>query len=410
MCKGFIKAAKLKATPTQVGLIFSIYSIVQFFASLTYGKFLPVIGARFLYISGYFVTAGSNIIFGFLDHLQPGTQFVVFCAVTRSLEALGSAAVVTAGMSLLINKFPNSVAQVLGTLEIFVGVGMMIGPFIGGILYDAGGYILPFATLGCFMLIHSLALFYILPKDDENILRKCGSYLWLMSLPGSWVGTFTTFVGAATLTFLDPTLSTELEKFDLTPIEVGWVFLLMGAAYSITSPISGWLSNKFDIPRKINIIGCFLTCAGNLVLGSWAPLHIPHTIASVSIGIVLINIAVGCIIPATFHDYLETSAFNGMPDNISTHSVVSGMFNCAYALGAFVGPLLGGALVQNYSFAMSSSVFGFLNFAIAVLIFVFSLWEFNCGKGRRKTVYFTRFQDETEGECKSELLDDEDAV
>ena len=36
-------------------------------------------------------------------------------------------------------------------LETFFGLGMILGPFIGGLLYEIGGFILPFVILGGFL-------------------------------------------------------------------------------------------------------------------------------------------------------------------------------------------------------------------------------------------------------------------
>ncbi|XP_071943949.1 MFS-type transporter SLC18B1-like [Antedon mediterranea] len=385
------EAVRLDASPTQVGLIFGIYSFVQCLSSPVFGKFLPVIGARFMYIAGYFLTAGCNIVFGFLDKLDPGLEFVIFCAVTRSLEALGTAAVVTAGLSLIANKFPDAIGQVMGTVEVFVGVGLMIGPFIGGVLYEIGGYTLPFAVLGGVMLLHSFLLLFILPLDDEYIRTQSGSYIWLLSIPGTWVATSASFIGAASATFLDPTLSPELEKFNLTPIQVGLVFLLMGVSFGIAAPIFGWLADKYNISRLLIIFGCFLASFSYLILGPWLPLHIPHSVATMCIGIIVLNVAFGSAIIPTYQDYLGTVTFNGMPDNMSTYGVVSGIFMSAYSLGSFTGPLLGGLLVENLNFGTASSLLGFLNFTFAIVMLIFSLFEYRCGKGRRELICSSRF-------------------
>lgn len=41
---------------------------------------------------------------------------------------------------------------------------------------------------------------------------------------------------------------------------------------------------------------------------------------------------------------------NGLPDNISTYGVISGLWTSAVSLGAFVGPSIGGFLYDEFSF------------------------------------------------------------
>jgi len=57
----------------------------------------------------------------------------------------------------------------------------------------------------------------------------------------------------------------------------------------------------------------------------------------------------------------------GLPDNLHTFGLVSGLFTSGFSLGAFLGPTLAGYLVNQYEFAWSSSVCRFLNiFTVSV--------------------------------------------
>ena len=50
---------------------------------------------------------------------------------------------------MIAKEFPNNVATMFAVLETFFGIGMIMGPTIGGALYELGGFTLPFVTLGC---------------------------------------------------------------------------------------------------------------------------------------------------------------------------------------------------------------------------------------------------------------------
>ena len=45
------------------------------------------------------------------------------------------------------------IVPVQGSLEIFTGLGLILGPPLGGWLYQAYGYELPFLVLGCILLL-----------------------------------------------------------------------------------------------------------------------------------------------------------------------------------------------------------------------------------------------------------------
>jgi len=43
----------------------------------------------------------------------------------------------------------------------FTGIGMMIGPLAGGLLYEVGGYITPFIVLGVLLFVLGIGCSFI---------------------------------------------------------------------------------------------------------------------------------------------------------------------------------------------------------------------------------------------------------
>jgi MFS family permease len=50
-------------------------------------------------------------------------------------------------------SFPNRSGSVYALAETTFGAGYMMGPFVGALLYDHGGFLLPFLVSGSFTLI-----------------------------------------------------------------------------------------------------------------------------------------------------------------------------------------------------------------------------------------------------------------
>lgn len=46
-----------------------------------------------------------------MDEIQGKTMFLAYCFTIRIVEALGSSAAITAGMSICANVFPDNIAQ-----------------------------------------------------------------------------------------------------------------------------------------------------------------------------------------------------------------------------------------------------------------------------------------------------------
>ncbi|KAK9738961.1 Major Facilitator Superfamily [Popillia japonica] len=119
------------------GFVFSFYALVMFLTSPIFGKILPKVGAKFLFISGVFVAGICNLLFGTLEFVRNYTLFTCYCFLIRGLEALGASAFSTASYVFVVNSFPNHIGSVLGILETFVGFGMSTGPALGGLLYSS---------------------------------------------------------------------------------------------------------------------------------------------------------------------------------------------------------------------------------------------------------------------------------
>ena len=70
-------------------------------------------------------------------------------------------------MAVITNHYPDDREQNLGILEGGTGLGLLLGPLLGGALYNLGGYCLPFWTVGCICL-----LIFPLLKHTVELIKK----------------------------------------------------------------------------------------------------------------------------------------------------------------------------------------------------------------------------------------------
>lgn len=54
------------------------------------------------------------------------------------------------------------------SLETFFGLGLIVGPTLGGALYAAGGYYLPFVVLGTVLMVTAILTIIILPYHPSD--------------------------------------------------------------------------------------------------------------------------------------------------------------------------------------------------------------------------------------------------
>nr|XP_013814602.1 PREDICTED: MFS-type transporter SLC18B1 isoform X2 [Apteryx mantelli mantelli] len=278
------EAEKKGASNTIVGMIFGCFALFNFLTSLILGNYLTQIGAKFMFVAGMFVSGCVTILFGMLDKVPSGTVFISLCFLVRAMDAMGFAAAMTASFSILAKAFPNNIATVMGSLEIFTGLGLVLGPPLGGFLYQSFGYEIPFITLGCLVLVLVPVNMCLLPKYDS--IPSKDSFWKLILLPKVLLLCLTIFSLSACLGFLDPTMSLFiLKKFKLPAGYVGLVFLGLALSYSLSSPLLGLLSDKLPYLRKwLLVSGGLITAVCFFMLGPAPVLHIERAFVGPTLG------------------------------------------------------------------------------------------------------------------------------
>ncbi|NWR59025.1 S18B1 protein, partial [Bucorvus abyssinicus] len=245
-----------------------------------------------------------------------------------------------------------------GSLEIFAGLGLVLGPPLGGFLYQSFGYEVPFITLGCVVLVLVPVNMCLLPKYDS--IPGKDSFWKLILLPKVLVLCFTIFSLSACLGFLDPTMSLFiLKKFKLSAGYVSLVFLGLALSYSLSSPLLGLLSDRLPYLRKWMLVsGGLMTALCFFMLGPAPVLHIESQLWMFVLVLVLIGFSLGmCAIPV-FPEALQCAYENGFEEGLSLLGLVSGLFSAMWSLGAFTGPTLGGFLNEKLGFEWASAIQG----------------------------------------------------
>ncbi|KAH9488973.1 hypothetical protein Btru_061758 [Bulinus truncatus] len=369
------EATKKGVSSTVIGLVFSCYQLVTFLASPFFGNFITHIGAKFTYVAGIIIAGVCAILFGFLDKGPSGTIFVVMSFIVRSVEAVGVAAFSTASFAIVSNEFPTHIGSVFAILETCIGIGLLIGPTIGGALYEIGGFGLPFWIIGVIICCSGLTIMTCLPQPQDNKKQKKGSVFSLLRSMMVWVACLSVFAGACGIAYLDPTLSDHLDQFGLSTLEVGLFFIIAPGLHALMAPVWGFISDRKDIQSPLLIIGNLVCAIGFLLVGPTPLLpFLPRELWVVTLGLILFGFTIGCSIVPTMKCVVVGARDLGFPDGLSTFGLVSGLFNATFCLGAFVGPTIGGALIERIGFAYGSTIIsGFYLFVMTTSSLYFGI-------------------------------------
>ena len=153
----------LGLTPSQIGLIVSVFSICQLFASPITGKLSDHFGRKSLLILSQISTCVGFIFLGF-------ATTAILLIVARLIDGLlGSNMTVSQAYISDITE-PKHRTKVYGYSSGVFGVGLIFGPFIGGILSQID-YSVPMFFAAAITVISIFLVILFLP---ETIPKKAG--------------------------------------------------------------------------------------------------------------------------------------------------------------------------------------------------------------------------------------------
>jgi len=342
------------------GLVFGAFEITVFIVSPIIGANLNRIGVKKTLNLGIGAVGIILIGYGCLGLVQSGKLFLGLSFVLRIFEACGNSMFLTGSFSAIAREFPDKVASMFAMIELFFGIGEIVGPVVGGALYEVGGFTLPFAVMGSILFLSSIFIYFVLPdtprpviETDPNAVKP--SMRNALSKPAILIALFKVGSAAASLGFLQTTLEPHLHdlKPPLSSFQVGALFMVVGGTYGLSLPVWGYLCDSQltrNSPKFVEVIGAILITSGFLVLGPFKYLPITKSLATIIIGMTIHGFGLGASVVGGFSDAHKSAIKSGFPDTIDTYGLVSGLWTSVFAFGAFVGPTFGGILYDAVTF------------------------------------------------------------
>ncbi|XP_043240485.1 MFS-type transporter SLC18B1-like [Amphibalanus amphitrite] len=362
---------------TYSGAVFSCYALAQLLAFPVMGRLAPRVGVSRLYNVGLATAGVTTTVFGTLPHIQDSMAFIGACFACRALEAVGTAAMHTAARAIIINQFPRSPNTAMSISETLAGLGLSLGPALGGGLYQLGGYGTPFYTLGGLMLVSSATNLWLMPSVREDTLPAAGAprrgppgarLLRFLSAAENWLCCSVVLVVAMYVTALDPNIEPYVRvALGVTPAELGLFFLVSAGCYTAASLVWGRLSD--------NISNTYVLTAPCLLVGAVGILLIPPSPLLVGLqpvwwltmlGMVVREMTTGGAFIPIMHRMVRVCVAHGMENNLSTQAFVSAVFGAVFSIGNVVGPTLGGYITDLYGFPVAAT--GLAGFGVLVAI------------------------------------------
>jgi MFS family permease len=337
----------------ELGFLFGVYAVSLLITIPFAGRLCDRFGAGRTLRLGVCALLSSLVLFA-----TAASAPMLFAA--RVVQGAAGAMSWTAGLALLAAAFPaDRRGRALGIAMSGMSLGTLVGPPLGGLLFDWGGPRMPFfAFAGWTVLI--LVLLVVTPLRYAALDRVPGPSgpckeaprprrLWhAISEYGPTAGVV--IIGALLLSGLEPTLPTDLEgRLGARPSVIGDLFALAALAYGVAAPAAGWAADRWG-GRRVMALGV-AACAVALPLAA-----IPVTWWGEAAALAGFGTALAFLLAPTLPEIAAVCERTGADAFGAAYAV----FNFAYAIGMAAGQVAGGELAAAFGFGPTLLVFSAL--------------------------------------------------
>jgi len=250
----YAEGTKFGATPSQVGLLFASYSVMQLVFAPVLGRLSDKYGRRPILLMSLLGTALGFLILGFAT-----TLLMLFLG--RIIDGISGGNISTAQAYIADVTTKENRAKGMGLIGAAFGMGFVFGPAIGGIL-SRWGINVPFLFAGGLALANAVLLYFVLPEtvtpDHPARVSAASGRGWKQMFDAfkqtrlAFVMTiyFLSIVAFSIMTAVFTLFM--LFRFGYDPWHVGWVFAFVGIiSATIQGGLIGKLVKRFGEPALV---------------------------------------------------------------------------------------------------------------------------------------------------------------
>ena len=321
-------AEKVGGSPTELGLLMAVYSLMQLFFAPMWGRISDRIGRKPVMVIGIAGLALSFFISATADSL-----WVLF--VARVIGGILSSANMPTAMAYVADiTTPEDRGKGMGIIGAAIGLGFIFGPAIGGV-FSKTSLTFPFYIAGVVSLI-TLVLVLVLLKESLPLEKRAQHSMRKESIWNAFKGPLKVmfilqWIITLSMAGLEATFAYfAAEKADIGTLQLGYIFMIMGFGSAIVQGgLMGPMIKKMGEGNVIRL-GIVVSAIGFfLILFS-------TNFWTAAVFLTIFGLGNGMIRPGISSLLTKTSN--------TGHGSVTGLLSSFDSFGRIAGPPLGGWL------------------------------------------------------------------
>jgi DHA1 family solute carrier family 18 vesicular amine transporter 1/2 len=299
----------------QLGLLYGGYSVGVLFATPLFGYLGDRIGCRRPLIGAVVLLAMALALFCF-------APVFYLLLLGRLLQGAASAAAWTAGLALIAEHYPDRRVEMMGYALMGSTAGSLLGPLIGGSLYEFGGYSVPFAVTGVLVVIEAGLCVSLLPREQGGGAQASSGIRALLLDKTVLVAAAAVALAAIGWGIIEPLLPAQLARSGVSAAAIGLIFTIGSVAYGLSAPVVSWVSNRVPIRRLI--------AGGTTAMAIALPfLSLYQGAVPAAIGLSAVSVCYAFMLNPTSAELGNAVDRRGL----SCYAAVYAIYNIAYAVG-----------------------------------------------------------------------------
>lgn len=324
---------QLGASPTMVGFLFASFGVTLLAVSVPVGALSDRVGRRLPLVAGMAILAASTLALAFARSLP-------WLFAARLMQGAADAITWGVGFALVADLYGAAErGRVMGLVMSGSNLGFMLGPSIGGWLYEMGGPRLPFLAVATIATAGALG-FLGLRLSPIDAARDPVPFRSLVRHRDVAVCALLVAIVSATLAMFEPVLALHLSSaVALSPGRIGLVFGAAAVASTVLNPLYGRLADRFG-SRGLMILGLVAGAAVMPLVGRIGTF-------GEALAIFLLQAAtLSLVVTPSLTHMAEAGARAGA----ASFGVSYGLYNFAWGGGLLAGPAVGGAAYERFGF------------------------------------------------------------
>jgi len=325
-------ATRFDAGPTTIGLLFASFGVSLLMLSVPMGSVSDRLGRKAPMIGALLLLAVSTVAFAYAQSLP-----MLF--VARMLQGAADAMTWIVGFAMIADLYsPEERGRAMGLAMAGSTAGIIIGPVLGGWLYEIGGIRLPFLAVAG-LAVADMIVFAVVAPDTKGSgvttpLRDVLTHRAIV------ITLLVVVAGAATIAMLEPVMPLVYRsRFGLGPAAIGTLFAIAAACSSVMHPVYGRLADRWG-GRRLMMAGL----VGSALAMPLLNLATDFTTAALTL--VPMWVIFSMVVTPSLAYVAEAASAAG----VESFGVVYGVYNVAWAIGLMAGPAIGGFLLERIGF------------------------------------------------------------